>query len=65
MFCLAGIRSVFFASFLLKMKISSLLQKWVPFTKKNKNTYLITCNPEEITKKVYVPEDKILTQIRQ
>ena len=31
--------------------------------KKNKNTYLITWNPQDIKKKIYVPEDKILNQV--
>jgi site-specific DNA recombinase len=31
--------------------------------KKNKNTYLITWNPEDITKKIYVPENDILKQV--
>jgi thermostable 8-oxoguanine DNA glycosylase len=31
--------------------------------KKGKHVYLITCNPEDITKKIYVNEEKILKQI--
>ena len=32
-------------------------------SKKNKNTYLITWNPEDTKKKVYVPENDILKQV--
>jgi hypothetical protein len=31
--------------------------------KKNKNTYLITWNSDDIKKKIYVPEDQILKQV--
>ncbi|NDC31919.1 MAG: recombinase family protein, partial [Bacteroidetes bacterium] len=31
--------------------------------KKNKNTYLVTWNPDDIKKKIYVPEDQILKQV--
>jgi site-specific DNA recombinase len=31
--------------------------------KKNKNTYLITWNPKDIKKKIYVPENEVLKQI--
>ncbi len=33
--------------------------------KKNKNTYLITWNPDDIKKKIYVPEDQILKQVSE
>lgn len=32
---------------------------------KNKNTYLITWNPNDIKKKIYVPEDQILKQVSE
>ena len=31
--------------------------------KKNKNTYLITWNPQDIKKKIYVPENEVLKQV--
>lgn len=31
--------------------------------KKNKNTYLITWNPKDIKKKIYVPENEVLKQV--
>ncbi len=31
--------------------------------KKNKNTYLVTWSPDDIKKKIYVPEDQILKQV--
>lgn len=31
--------------------------------KKNKNTYLITWNPQDTTKKLYVPENDVLKEV--